>query len=156
MFPFPTAMSTPTNYQPSSSSGSVAASTAMLLKPTGDNIDIPKQWNSLKDKNDKMVTCDFCKKTSTRGISRAKRHQKGRKGYVSCIPLSESTMFKSDKATRTESLPVHLFFTRDETNHLSLKSVHILPTCRLTSICPTTSRFTIFLNKTISTSIYSC
>jgi len=136
--------------------GSVAASTGVLLKPTptGDNIDIPRQWNSLKDKNDKMVTYDFCKKTSTWGISRAKRHQKGRKGNASCIPLSESTMFKSDKATMTESLPIHLFCTRDETNYLSLKSIHILPTCRLTSISPTTSRFTIFLNKIISTSIY--
>jgi hypothetical protein len=65
VFPFPTAMSTPTNSQPSSTSGSVAASTVVLLKPTGANIDIPRQWKSLKDKNDKMVTCDFCKKTST-------------------------------------------------------------------------------------------
>jgi len=65
VFPFSTAMSTPTNSQPSSTSGSVAASTVMLLKPNGDNIDIPRQWNSLKDKNDKMVTCDFCKKIST-------------------------------------------------------------------------------------------
>lgn len=155
MFSFPTAMSTSTYSQPSSTSGPVAASTVVLLKPTGDNIDIARQRNSLKDKNDKMVTCDFCKKTGTWGISRVKRHQKGRKGNVSCILLLALTTFKSDKATRTESLPIRLFFTRGETNYLSLKSVHILPTSRLTSISLTTSRFTIFLNKIISTSIYS-
>ncbi|KAL5162369.1 hypothetical protein HKD37_07G019499 [Glycine soja] len=62
-----------------------------LFKPTGDRVDAFWKWNSLKDKNNrKSVTCDFCHKTTTRGISRAKRHQLQIKGDVgSCKKVPE-------------------------------------------------------------------
>ncbi|KAG5006719.1 hypothetical protein JHK85_025261 [Glycine max] len=62
-----------------------------LFKPTGDRVDAFWKWNSLKDKdNRKSVTCDFCHKTTTGGISRAKRHQLQIKGDVgSCKKVSE-------------------------------------------------------------------
>ena len=41
------------------------------------------QWNSLRDINNrKSVTCDFCGKVTTGGITRAKRHQMGVRGDV--------------------------------------------------------------------------
>ncbi|RDX62030.1 hypothetical protein CR513_59679, partial [Mucuna pruriens] len=48
-------------------------------------------WNNLKDKNNtKSVTCDFCLKTSMGGITRAKRHQLGIRGYVgACRKIPE-------------------------------------------------------------------
>uniref|UniRef100_A0A0R0HS56 BED-type domain-containing protein n=1 Tax=Glycine max TaxID=3847 RepID=A0A0R0HS56_SOYBN len=62
-----------------------------LFKPTGDRVDAFWKWNSLKDKNNrKSVTCDFCHKTTTGGISRAKRHQLQIKGDVgSCKKVPE-------------------------------------------------------------------
>ncbi|KAL2648012.1 hypothetical protein AAZV13_05G150000 [Glycine max] len=61
-----------------------------MFKPTGDRVDVFWKWNSLKDKNNKSVTCDFCHKTSTGGISRAKRHQLQIKGDVgSCKKVPE-------------------------------------------------------------------
>ncbi|CAH9076630.1 unnamed protein product [Cuscuta epithymum] len=54
-----------------------------MFKPTGPNLDPAWEWNSLKDLNDKKtVTCDFCGKTTTGGITRAKRHQMGIRGDV--------------------------------------------------------------------------
>ncbi|XP_061376093.1 uncharacterized protein LOC133318146 [Gastrolobium bilobum] len=54
-----------------------------LFKPTGDNIDIAWQWNSLKDPNNRrFVTCDYCLQTTNGGITRAKRHQIGLRGDV--------------------------------------------------------------------------
>ncbi|RDX88021.1 hypothetical protein CR513_30439, partial [Mucuna pruriens] len=45
-----------------------------MFKPTGQNIDIVWKWNSLKDKNNKKsVIWDFGLKTSTGGITRAKK-----------------------------------------------------------------------------------
>ncbi|KAK4259931.1 hypothetical protein QN277_006209 [Acacia crassicarpa] len=65
------------------SSQSKQPQTSTLVKPTGDNIDMAWQWNSLKDINNrKSVTCDFCKKVTTGGITRAKKHQMGIKGDV--------------------------------------------------------------------------
>ncbi|KAH1162309.1 hypothetical protein GYH30_000984 [Glycine max] len=62
-----------------------------MFKPTGDRVDVFWKWNSLKDKNNrKSVTCDFCHKTTTGGISRAKRHQLQIKGDVgSCKKVLE-------------------------------------------------------------------
>jgi len=41
------------------------------------------EWNSLKDINaKKVVTCDFCLKTTIEGITRAKRRQIGVNGDV--------------------------------------------------------------------------
>ncbi|KAG5121908.1 hypothetical protein GLYMA_14G145100v4 [Glycine max] len=62
-----------------------------MFKPTGDRVDVFWKWNNLKDKNNrKSVTCDFCHKTTTRGISRAKRHQLQIKGDVgSCKKVPE-------------------------------------------------------------------
>ena len=62
-----------------------------MFKPTGDRVDAFWKWNSLKDKdNRKSVTCDFCHKTTTGGISRAKRHQLQIKGDVgSCKKVPE-------------------------------------------------------------------
>ncbi|KAJ1376026.1 hypothetical protein SESBI_50376 [Sesbania bispinosa] len=69
--------------------GATAASTPIacgLVKPTGDNIDMAWSWNSLKNPNDrKRVTCDFCGKTTSGGITRVmapKRHQMGISGDV--------------------------------------------------------------------------
>ena len=60
-----------------------SSSSVPMAKPTGDNIDIGWQWNSLKDMNNKKsVTCDFCRKVTNDGITRAKRHQLGIKGDV--------------------------------------------------------------------------
>ena len=54
-----------------------------LVKPTGENLDMAWQWNSLKDINKKRYgTCDFCGKETTGGITRAKKHQIGLKGDV--------------------------------------------------------------------------
>ncbi|RDX80437.1 hypothetical protein CR513_39014, partial [Mucuna pruriens] len=63
----------------------------VMFKPTGQNIDIAWKWNSLKDKNNrKSVTCDFCLKTSTGGITRAKRHQLRIRGDVgACRKIPE-------------------------------------------------------------------
>ncbi|KAG5092483.1 hypothetical protein JHK82_051261 [Glycine max] len=62
-----------------------------LFKPTDDRVDAFWKWNSLKDKNNrKSVTCDFGHKTTTGGISRAKRHQLQIKGDVgSCKKVPE-------------------------------------------------------------------
>ncbi|KAL5134283.1 hypothetical protein HKD37_03G007472 [Glycine soja] len=62
-----------------------------MFKPTGDKVDVSWNWNNLKDKNNrKSVTCDFCQKTSTGGISGARRHQLQIKGDVdSCKKVSE-------------------------------------------------------------------
>ncbi|KAG5032408.1 hypothetical protein JHK82_015991 [Glycine max] len=61
-----------------------------MFKPTSDRVDSFWKWNSLKDKNNrKSVTCDFCHKTTTGGISRAKRHQlqiKGDVGFCKKVP----------------------------------------------------------------------
>ncbi|KAK7303265.1 hypothetical protein RJT34_14167 [Clitoria ternatea] len=51
------------------------------VKPNAPNQDIAWDWNSLKDINNrKQVTCDFCGKITTGGITRAKRHQMGVRG----------------------------------------------------------------------------
>ncbi|RDX70182.1 hypothetical protein CR513_50603, partial [Mucuna pruriens] len=84
---------------------SVGSSNAMF-KPTSQNIDIAWKWNSLKDKNNrKSVTCDFCLKTSTGGITRAKRHQLGIRGDVGAyrkipedIRLELKAVFEQKKA----------------------------------------------------------
>jgi len=45
------------------------------------------EWNSLRDVNNRsVVTCDFCLKTTTGGITRAKKHQMGLNGDVSSCP----------------------------------------------------------------------
>lgn len=64
---------------------SAASSTTSceLVKPTGNNLDMAWEWNSLKDINNRQaVTCDFCGKTTTGGITRAKKHQLGVRGDV--------------------------------------------------------------------------
>ncbi|RDX86294.1 hypothetical protein CR513_32391, partial [Mucuna pruriens] len=84
---------------------SVGYSNAMF-KITSQNIDIAWKWNNLKDKsNKKSVTCDFCLKTSTGGIIRAKRHQLGiRRDVGACrkiledIRLESKASFKQKKA----------------------------------------------------------
>ncbi|KAK4283950.1 hypothetical protein QN277_000847 [Acacia crassicarpa] len=74
-------MATSSQSKPPQTSSTV--SSCGLVKPTGENIDMAWQWNSLKDINNrKSVTCDFCKKVTTGGITRAKRHQMGIKGDV--------------------------------------------------------------------------
>ncbi|KAL9330832.1 hypothetical protein ACSQ67_000442 [Phaseolus vulgaris] len=62
--------------------GNAASATA---KPKGGrHLDMAWQWNSLRDINNKsVVTCDFCLKTTTGGITRAKKHQMGMQGDVS-------------------------------------------------------------------------
>ncbi|KAK7294079.1 hypothetical protein RJT34_16962 [Clitoria ternatea] len=51
------------------------------VKPNAPNQDIAWDWNSLKDINNrKQVTCDFCGKITTGGITQAKRHQMGMRG----------------------------------------------------------------------------
>ncbi|KAK7318320.1 hypothetical protein RJT34_03019 [Clitoria ternatea] len=51
------------------------------VKPNAPNQDIAWDWNSLNDINNrKCVTCDFCGKITTGGITRAKRHQMGVRG----------------------------------------------------------------------------
>ncbi|RDY00852.1 hypothetical protein CR513_15908, partial [Mucuna pruriens] len=69
---------------------SMRSSNAMF-KPISQNIDIAWKWNSLKDKNNrKSVMCDFCLKTSTGGITRAKKHQLGIRGDVgACRKIPE-------------------------------------------------------------------
>ncbi|KAL5144536.1 hypothetical protein HKD37_06G014813 [Glycine soja] len=71
-------------------SNSEGSSTGMF-KPTSDSVDVFWKLNSLKDKNNrKSITCDFCHKTTTRGIFRAKRHQLQIKGDVgSCKKVPE-------------------------------------------------------------------
>ncbi|XP_019437890.1 PREDICTED: uncharacterized protein LOC109343825 [Lupinus angustifolius] len=50
----------------------------VLLKPTGNNIDMAWEWNHMKDLNNKKsVTCNFCGHISTGGITKAKKHQMG-------------------------------------------------------------------------------
>lgn len=53
-----------------------------IAKPKGGrHLDMAWEWNSLRDVNNKsVVTCDFCLKTTTGGITRAKEHQMGLKG----------------------------------------------------------------------------
>ncbi|KAK7317413.1 hypothetical protein RJT34_01613 [Clitoria ternatea] len=56
-------------------------------KPNTPNQDIAWDWNSLKNVNNrKQVTCDFCGKTTTGGITRAKRHQMGVRGDCGSFP----------------------------------------------------------------------
>lgn len=64
--------------------GNVTLSTSLsLVKLVYDNVDMAWEWNSLKDINaKKVVTCDFCLKTTIEGITRAKRRQIGVNGDV--------------------------------------------------------------------------
>ncbi|KAK7293850.1 hypothetical protein RJT34_16727 [Clitoria ternatea] len=63
-----------------------------LFEPTGNNIDLSWEWNSLKDLNNKKhVTCDYCGKTTTDGITRAKEHQMGtRENVRKCLKTPKS------------------------------------------------------------------
>ncbi|KAK7309768.1 hypothetical protein RJT34_06762 [Clitoria ternatea] len=69
------------------------------LKPNAPNQDIAWDWNSLKDVNNrKQVTCDFCGKTTTGGITRAKRHQMGVRGDCGSCPKCPDDIKEALKA----------------------------------------------------------
>ncbi|XP_020207003.1 uncharacterized protein LOC109815825 isoform X2 [Cajanus cajan] len=82
-----------------------------MFKPTGDNIDVFWKWNSLKDKNNrKSVTCDFCLKTSTGGITRAKRHQLGIKGDVgACRKIPEDLKLEMKAAYESKKIASEVY-----------------------------------------------
>ncbi|KAL2322193.1 hypothetical protein Fmac_026572 [Flemingia macrophylla] len=88
------------NANPSPSPTPSISSSIGIYKSSGDNVDLFWQWNSLKDKNNrKSMTCDFCQKTSTGGITRAKRHQLGIKGDVgACRKMPEDLKFEMKAA----------------------------------------------------------
>ncbi|XP_073219750.1 uncharacterized protein [Cicer arietinum] len=71
-----------------------------MFKPTGDNVDLAWQFNSVKDKNNrKKVTCDFCQVETSGGITRARQHQLGIRGDVkSCrkIPPDCKLLLQTD------------------------------------------------------------
>ncbi|KAJ1399393.1 Alpha/Beta hydrolase fold [Sesbania bispinosa] len=83
----------------------------ILLNPP---FDIAWQWNSLKNPNDKKyVTCDFCGKTTSGGITRAKRHQMGISGDVKgCMktPADVKMLLKEAHDMKKEELTVLLLF----------------------------------------------
>ncbi|RDX87084.1 hypothetical protein CR513_31497, partial [Mucuna pruriens] len=76
-----------------------------MFKPTGQNIDIAWKWNNLKDKiNRKSVTCDFCLKTSTGGITKAKRHKLEIRGDVgACRKIPEDVRLQLFNKKKTEN-----------------------------------------------------
>jgi len=68
-----------------------------MARPKGGRVlDMAWEWNSLRDVNNKsVVTCDFCLKTTTGGITRAKEHQMGLKGDInSCKKIPPEIRLK--------------------------------------------------------------
>nr|KYP42636.1 hypothetical protein KK1_035966 [Cajanus cajan] len=82
-----------------------------MFKPIGDNIDVFWKWNNLKDKNNrKSVTCDFCLKTSTGGITRAKKHQLGIKGDVgACRKIPEDLKLEMKAAYESKKIASEVY-----------------------------------------------
>ncbi|KAK7292955.1 hypothetical protein RJT34_15813 [Clitoria ternatea] len=69
------------------------------LKSNVTSQDIAWDWNCLKDVNNrKQVTCDFCGKTTTGGITRARRHQMGVRGDCSSCPKCPDDVKEALKA----------------------------------------------------------
>ncbi|KAG4943919.1 hypothetical protein JHK84_047983 [Glycine max] len=89
-----------------------------MFKPVDDKVDVFWKWNSLKDKNNrKSVTCDFCHKTSTGGISRAKRHQLQIKGDVdSCKKVPENVKLEmiANYEKKIVEIAVYMEATQEE------------------------------------------
>ncbi|KAK4285022.1 hypothetical protein QN277_001773 [Acacia crassicarpa] len=89
-----------------------------LVKPTGENLDMAWQWNSLKDINKKRyVTCDFCGKETTGGITRAKKHQiwlKGDVGPCKKIPPEIKKMVKDAYMQKVAEKDVYCVDTHED------------------------------------------
>ncbi|KAK7310136.1 hypothetical protein RJT34_07436 [Clitoria ternatea] len=104
-----------------------ACASYALVKPTGENLDIGWRWNSLKNINDrKSVTCDFCLKTTTGGITRAKRHQMGIRGDVSACENTPREIkklliekFLKKKANSTQGLKENDDLEEEEVHEIS-------------------------------------